>query len=136
MSTSERVKQGGPDDALSYTVAEEPPSTVQEMREYLDTLMLEFHDQPVVRRHLSEIMEDYKAHRIDGHGIIKRVTQLFNSHVELNGRLVVGSAISFQRRYDRYATTSLVRVVPLQTQEYDTFSCGIGNFAELSPVAH
>ncbi len=63
MSTSERVKQGGPDDALSYTVAEEPPSTVQEMREYLDTLMLEFHDQPVVRRHLSEIMEDYKAHR-------------------------------------------------------------------------
>ncbi|KAF8893646.1 hypothetical protein CPB85DRAFT_226101 [Mucidula mucida] len=63
MFTPELMRKEVHDDVLSPD--EEKLSSTFQMLDYLDAVMLEFRDQPVVYRQLSETMGDYKAHRLD-----------------------------------------------------------------------
>ncbi|KAF5313864.1 hypothetical protein D9619_013091 [Psilocybe cf. subviscida] len=59
------------------------PLKVTDALTYLDTVKVQFQDQPDVYNHFLDTMKEFKSEQIDTPGVIQRVSHLFNDHPAL-----------------------------------------------------
>ncbi|KAF8893642.1 hypothetical protein CPB85DRAFT_1230305 [Mucidula mucida] len=81
-------------------VAQERSLNVNDALGYLDSVKVQFHEQPLVYNQFLEIMKEFKSQRIDTPGVIERVSHLFYGHQQLisgfNTFLPAGYSIQYR----------------------------------------